>query len=522
MFGRYSTSGMVPDKGQIHTLTDYLKSARLYAFKNQSIFLFSILKKYEEKMSKPANYKNKSLKGSLLILSLGLMACMPQVDQDKLKQQKPVEPFASTYKPMDSIPTLFNNATILTGTGERLDNASILIANNRIVELGQSIKAPDSVKTIDAKGRWITPGLIDNHSHLGVYPSPSVKSTSDGNEMTAPDTANVWAEHSVWPQDPGFNYARAGGVTSIQILPGSANLFGGRGVALKNVPATSMMDMKFPDAPHSLKMACGENPKRVYEKKGISPTTRMGNMAGYRKSWIEATDYRDKWDEYNNAVAKGEDAEKPERDLRLETLAEVLRGNINIHNHCYRADEMLQMIALSKEFNYKITSFHHAVEAYKIADQLAIEGICSSMWSDWWGFKLEAYDGIKENIAMVDQMGACAIVHSDSAVGIQHLNQDAAKAMASGNKAGYEITEQHAISWITSNSAKSMGIFDQTGSLEKGKMADLVLWNGNPFSVYTKADQVYIDGALVYDRSDSDKQAVSDYKLGLINGGAGK
>jgi len=146
----------------------------------------------------------------------------------------------------------------------------------------------------------------------------------------------------------------------------------------------------------------------------------------------------------------------------------------------------------------------------------------ASMWSDWWGFKLEAYDGIKENIPMVDQAGACAIVHSDSSVGIQHLNQDAAKAMASGNKAGFEITEQHAISWITSNSAKSMGIFDQTGSLEKGKMADLVLWSGNPFSVYTKADQVYIDGALVFDRSDANKQAVSDYKLGLVSEGVEK
>ncbi|MCP4412329.1 MAG: amidohydrolase [Gammaproteobacteria bacterium] len=448
------------------------------------------------------------------------MACMPQADQDKQTKKKLLKPFASTYKPMDSVTTLLTNATILTGTGERLNNASILIADNRIVELGQAIKAPASTMIIDAKGRWITPGLIDNHSHLGVYPSPSVKSTSDGNEVTAPDTANVWAEHSVWPQDPGFNYARAGGVTSIQILPGSANLFGGRGVALKNIPASSMMAMKFPNAPHSLKMACGENPKRVYGKKGVSPATRMGNMAGYRKSWIEATNYREQWDAYNKAVAKGHDAEKPERDLRLETLAEVLRGNINIHNHCYRADEMLQMIALSKEFNYKIASFHHAVESYKIADALAEEGICSSMWSDWWGFKLEAYDGIKENIPMVDQAGACAIVHSDSSIGIQHLNQDAAKAMASGNKAGFEITEQHAISWITSNSAKSMGIFDQTGSLEKGKMADLVLWSGNPFSVYTKADQVYIDGALVFDRNNANKQAVSDYKLGLVREGA--
>ena len=188
-----------------------------------------------------------------------------------------------------------------------------------------------------------------------------------------------------------------------------------------------------------------------------------------------------------------------------------------IHNHCYRADEMLQMIALSKEFGYQITSFHHAVESYKIGKELAKENVCSSMWSDWWGFKLEAYDGIKENIAMVDQAGACAIVHSDSGLGIQHLNQDAAKAMASGNKAGYSISEEHAIQWITSNVAKSLGVDDVTGSLEVGKAADVVLWSGNPFSVYTKADKVFIDGALTYDRMDPATNAVSDYELGLAN-----
>jgi len=443
-----------------------------------------------------------------------LVACGQQAVEVKKNTPKP---FASTYKPMPSQSTLLTNATILTGNGERLDNTSILLQDNKIIALGSDISAPAGAVVIDAKGRWITPGLIDNHSHLGVYPSPGVSSTSDGNEMTTPDTANVWAEHSVWPQDPGFNLARAGGVTSLQVLPGSGNLIGGRGVVLKNVPSTSMMSMKFPDAPHSLKMACGENPKRVYGKKGVSPATRMGNMAGYRKSWIEATKYREQWDEYNAALSRGESADKPDRDLRLDTLSEVLRGNIRIHNHCYRADEMMQMMALSKEFGYEIASFHHAIESYKISKELAAEGVCSSMWSDWWGFKLEAFDGIKENIAMVDQAGACAIVHSDSGVGIQHLNQDAAKAMASGNKVGFNITEQHAIRWITSNVAKSLGIFDKTGSLEEGKMADVVLWSGNPFSVYTRADQVYIDGALTYDRNEPELQALSDYELGLSN-----
>ncbi|RLA03262.1 MAG: amidohydrolase, partial [Gammaproteobacteria bacterium] len=346
----------------------------------------------------------------IVLASLLIVACEKPTTKVKEAKTVAIEPFASTYQPMASTPTLFKNATILIGNGERLDNGSLLISDNKIIAVGTDLTAPDGAVVIDAKGRWITPGLIDNHSHLGVYPSPSVKSTSDGNEMTTPDTANVWAEHSVWPQDPGFNLARAGGVTSLQILPGSGNLIGGRGVVLKNVPSTSMMAMKFPDAPHSLKMACGENPKRVYGDKGISPATRMGNMAGYRKSWIEATAYREQWDQYNGDLAQGKEADKPVRDLRLDTLAEVLRGNIRIHNHCYRADEMLQMIALSKEFGYKIASFHHAIEAYKMAEELAKEDICSSMWSDWWGFKLEAFDGIKENIAMVDKAGACAIV----------------------------------------------------------------------------------------------------------------
>jgi len=447
----------------------------------------------------------------IIVVALSLLvACQPT--GQKNAEVETTKPFKSTYQADSHKAFIITNVNLLDGAGNQIENATVIVQNNKIHAVGSgSIDFAGDAETIDAKGKWLSPGLIDNHSHLGVYPSPSISSTSDGNEMTSPDTANVWAEHAVWPQDPGFNLARAGGVTSLQILPGSGNLFGGRGVTLKNIPSTSMMGMKFPDAPHALKMACGENPKRVYGARKVMPSTRMGNMSMYRKSWIEATDYMNKWDDY----AAGNSADKPMRDLRLETLSEVLRGNIRIHNHCYRADEMLQMIALSKEFNYEIASFHHAVEAYKIAPELAKENICSSMWSDWWGFKLEAFDGIKENIAMVEKAKACAIVHSDSAVGIQHLNQDAAKAMASGNKAGIEITPAVAMQWITLNPATSMGIADKTGSVEVGKAADLVLWDGNPFSVYTKVEQVFIDGNKVYDIANTGYQAQSDYELGL-------
>lgn len=423
--------------------------------------------------------------------------------------------YPSTYAPLPSEPTLITHATILTGTGKRLDDASLFIADGKIVFVGKG-EAPAGVTTIDARGRWVTPGLIDVHSHLGVYPSPGVTALADGNEMTNPTTPNVWAEHSIWPQDPGFSRALAGGITTLQVLPGSGNLIGGRGVTVKNVYSTSYQGMKFPGAPYGLKMACGENPKRVYGERKQMPSTRMGNMAMYRAQWIEAQQYIDDWAAYENKLAnKEKDAKPPKRDLRLETLAGALKGEIIVHMHCYRADEMMTILDMADEFNYKIGSFEHAVEAYKIADELAEKGVCANMWADWWGFKMEAYDGIQENIALVDRPeGSCAVVHSDSAEGIQRLNQEAAKAMGSGNRIGLDITPEHAIAWVTSNAAKSLGILKYTGSLEAGKMADVVLWNGNPFSVYAKAENVFIDGALVYDRENPDLQPESDFELG--------
>jgi imidazolonepropionase-like amidohydrolase len=421
---------------------------------------------------------------------------------------------------------LITNATILNGAGERIENGSLLMSGGRIeqVQGGAIVIDLDGLEIIDAEGRWVTPGLIDIHSHLGVYASPGIEAHSDGNEMTAPATAQVWAEHSVWPQDPGFSRALAGGVTSLQVLPGSANLFGGRSVTLKNVPSTTYQGMKFPAAPYGLKMACGENPKRVYGEKGLAPSTRMGNMAAYRAQWIEAQEYTRNWHKYESSLGekkndKNEAMETPKRDLRLETLAGVLKGDILVHMHCYRADEMATILDMANEFGYHVSAFHHGVEAYKIAGMLAENGVCGALWADWWGFKAEAFDGIQENIALVDRPeGSCAIVHSDSAEGIQRLNQEAAKAMTRGQRAGLEISPEHAIAWITANPAKSMGILDQTGTLEPGKMADVVIWNGNPFSVYAKADQVFVDGALLYDRTDPARQPLSDFELGQLPG----
>ncbi len=426
----------------------------------------------------------------------------------------PRAPYGSTYTPLPSTTTLITEAVILTGTGERIEPGSILIRDGRIAAVGGALRAPKAAPVIEAQGRFVTPGIIDVHSHLGVYPSPGVSAHNDGNEMTSPVTAEVWAEHAVWPQDPGFNAARAGGVTTLQILPGSANLIGGRTVTLKNVPSVTMQGMKFPGAPYGLKMACGENPKRVYGSQGRAPGTRMGNVAGYRTAWIEAQGYRKKED----AAAAG-NGEPPDRDLNLETLAGVLRGDILVHIHCYRADEMVLMLDVAREFDYRVTAFHHAVESYKIADVLAEAGACSAMWADWWGFKMEAFDTVRENVAMVDAANACAIVHSDSGMGIQRLNQEAAKAMAAGNRMGLAISPEHAITWLTQNAAQALGIADETGTLESGKAADLVLWDRDPFSVYAQAQKVFIDGALVYDRDDPDRQPTSDFELGLSAGG---
>ncbi|HEY8485265.1 MAG TPA: amidohydrolase [Longimicrobiales bacterium] len=424
------------------------------------------------------------------------------------------EPFASTYRPLPSGPTLIRNATILTAAGPLLENASILFQDGKIVAVGHDIAAPPGATVIDATGQWVTPGLIDTHSHLGVYPAPGVAAVADGNESTDPNTAQVWAEHSVWPQDPQFALALAGGVTTLQILPGSANLFGGRGVTLKNVPARTVQEMKFPGAPHGLKMACGENPKRVYGNRGRAPSTRMGNVAGFRSAWIRAQKYRDDLAAWRRNGA--DPARRPLRDLQLETLAAALDGEILVHIHCYRADEMAVMIDVAREFGYRIASFHHAVEAYKIRDLLAREGICASMWADWWGFKLEAYDGIKANVPLVHAAGGCAIVHSDDAQGIQRLNQEAAKAMAAGWELGIDITREDAIRWITINPARALGIDRWTGSLEPGKMADIVIWSGDPFSVYSRAEKVFIDGALVYDRSDPARRPQSDFEIGTL------
>jgi len=414
----------------------------------------------------------------------------------------PDVPYASTYERYPGVPTALVGATIYDGAGGRIDNGTVLFADGEIVGMGDaSLTVPNGYSVIDGTGRFVTPGIIDIHSHLGNYPTPSVPAHSDGNEATSPTTPEVWAEHAVWPQDPGFSRALAnGGVTSLQILPGSANLMGGRTVTLKNVPSRTVQGMKFPGAPYSMKMACGENPKRVYGGRGRMPSTRMGNFAVNRETWLEAQAYAAE--------------ENPDRDLAMETLVGVLDGEILIQNHCYRADEMALVMDMADEFGYRVAAFHHAVESYKIADLLRENDVCSAVWADWYGFKMEAYDAIPENAAMIHNAGACVVIHSDNANDIQRLNQEAAKAQADGRRMGIDIADADVISWITLNAARAMGIDHMTGSLEVGKMADVVLWNGDPLSVYSRPEMVWIDGALLYDMNNRALRPVSDFELG--------
>jgi imidazolonepropionase-like amidohydrolase len=421
------------------------------------------------------------------------------------------DPYPSTYVRYPGVPTVIRNATIFDGEGGRINGGTVILADGLVQAVGDAgLAAPAGAIEIDGTGKFVTPGIIDVHSHLGDYPSPGTASHADGNEATSPARPEVWAEHSVWPHDPGFSRALAnGGVTALQVLPGSANLFGGRSVTLKNVYARTVQGMKFPGAPYGLKMACGENPKRVYGSKGNMPQTRMGNIASVRATWLKAQAYKRKWDAYDRNGGN-----MPERDIAMDTLRGVLAGKIIIHNHCYRADEMAIMIDVAKEMGYKIGTFHHAVESYKVADLLAANGICSAMWADWYGFKMESYDAIKENIPFVHNSGACAIVHSDDPNGIQRLNQEAAKALADGRRVGINVSEEVAWTWLSSNPARALGIFDKTGSLKAGKMADVVLWNANPFSVYARPERVWVDGALMYDANDPKRRPVSDFELG--------
>jgi imidazolonepropionase-like amidohydrolase len=413
-------------------------------------------------------------------------------------------PVAAPPREPDTAPLLLRGGRALTAAGPALERADLLIRGERIEAIGSELPRPRGARVIELEGRWLTPGLIDPHSHLGVYPVPVVSAHEDGNEMSDPFTADVRALESFWPQDPSIERARAGGVTAIHVLPGSANLVGGQGSTLRLIDARSAREMVFPDAPPSMKLACGENPKRIHGGlRRVAPLTRMGEVALLRQ-------------QLENARAWRAEAGKA-RDLEQAALQQMLEGELLIQNHCYRADEMLLRLELFAEFGTKPRAFHHATEAYKIAAELAAAGVGAVVWADWWGLKIELFDAVPANAALLARAGVRVALHSDSPYDIQRLNQEAAFALAAGRRAGLDTTADEAIRWITANPAWILGIDAQVGTLEPGKRADLVIWSADPFSVYARADQVFIDGRSVYERAAA-REPRSDFELGLPGG----
>lgn len=393
---------------------------------------------------------------------------------------------------------LIRGGTVLTVTDGVIEDGAVLIEAGRIKAVGPSseVSGRKDATVIEAKGRWVMPGIIDNHSHMGVAAWPHVAAHSDVNEATGPVTSEVRVLDGLNFADPAFDWAVAGGVTTVHVLHGSANVIGGQDAVLKLRDDRTPKGMLFAGAPPGIKFASGENPKRVYGERNASPSSRMGSFMLFRQALIQAQEYaaeRKAWEaRSDDDRAKGK---PPARDLRLEALAEVLAGKRRVYIHCYRADELLNYIALAKEFSFQIASFEHVLEGYKVAPALAEAGVGASTFADWWGYKVEAYDAIPYNAAIMTQAGVRVAIKSDSAVYVQFLNQEAAKTMKYGG-----LTRQQALATITINPATILGIEGRVGSLTPGKDADVSIWDKDPLSVYSRNMVTIIDGAVVYDR----------------------
>ena len=384
---------------------------------------------------------------------------------------------------------VITNATVMTVTHGTLRGASVYIKDGKIAAVGERVDAPAGTVTVDAMGKYLTPGIVDSHSHIAL--------DDDVNEATSPVTPQMIMKNAFDYQDKAIYRALAGGVTTSLLLHGSANMIGGQAVVIKHKYGLSRDELLFPNAPGSIKFASGENPKRVYGGRDQLPSTRMGNFAVQRQALVEAQDYMKEWDSYNEKVKRGDkDASPPKHDLKLEALADVLRGKLLVQIHCYRSDEMLTEIAMAKEFGYKLRAFHHALEAYKIADQLAENNIGIATFADWWGYKQEAWDAIPWNAVLAMRKGVKVAIKSDSEDYTRRLNQEAAKSMRYGG-----ASEDEALKMITLNPAWIIGVEDRVGSIDVGKDADLVLWDGYPLSSYGVPAKVFIDGEVYFDRS---------------------
>lgn len=395
----------------------------------------------------------------------------------------------AAYRPTGKNEVVIRNATVMTATGSTIPGGSVYVKDGKIIAVGKTVDAPASATVIDGTGKYLTPGIIDSHGHIAL--------DDDVNEATSPVVPHMMMADAFDYDDKAIYRALAGGVTTSMLLHGSANMIGGQAIVIKHKYGMGREQMLFPGAPRSIKFASGENPKRVYGGRQQMPATRMGNFAVQRQALAEAQDYMRDWDEYEEKVKKNDPlAKRPKRDLKLEALADVLRGKLMVQIHCYRADEFLTEMAMAREFGYKVRAFHHALEAYKVAEQMAAEGVAIATFADWWGFKHEAWDAIPWNAVIAMRKGVRVAIKSDSEDFVRRLNQEAAKTIRYGG-----ATEDEALRMITINPAWIVGVDNRVGSIEVGKDADLVLWDGQPLSVYGKVDKVWIDGDVYFDRS---------------------
>jgi imidazolonepropionase-like amidohydrolase len=382
---------------------------------------------------------------------------------------------------------LIKNGTVLTITNGDLENTDILVRDGKIARIGQNLKAPDGVKVVDVSGMFVMPGIVDAHSHIGI---------DAVNESTSPITAEVWVGDALNPYDIAIYRALAGGVTTSHVMHGSANAIGGQCETIKH--RWGLMDpeqLRMEGAPRTIKFALGENPMRVHGiGRGYQPRTRMGIEALFRRAFEEAQAYDKAWKKYEAKAAKNERAVAPDYNLRLETLAGILSGDILIHCHSYRADEILMLMDVCKDYGVDKICFQHVNEGFKVAPELAAFGATASVFSDWWAYKFEVYYSTAFNATILMENGVATSINSDSRELNRHLYHEAAKSLRYG-----ELSQNDALTMITLNPAIQLGIDDRVGSIEKGKDADIAIFSAHPLSIYAIPQMTIVDGIVRFD-----------------------
>ena len=408
--------------------------------------------------------------------------------------------------------TLIKNATILTASHGTINNGSILVRDGKIAEIGPNVRARDpNARVIDATGKYVTPGIIDCHSHTGVEGSVNEGSLSVTSMVRVRDVIDTYS--------PSIYRELAGGTTTANVLHGSANSIGGQNAVIKFKIGKPVDDWFVPDAPPGIKFALGENPKRSNNQGGPAtaprryPATRMGVEQTIREAFLKAKDYMREWQEYEAKKSSDKTAIAPRRDLQLDALVEILQGKRMVHSHCYRDDEILMLLNLSDELGFHVQTLQHVLEGYKVAKEIAAHKTGGSTFSDWWAYKLEAYDAIPHNAALMASRGVLVSLNSDSDELARRLYLEAAKAMKYGG-----VGEEQALRMVTLNPAIQLGIEKRVGSIDVGKDADLVIFSQHPFSVYTVAELTMIEGEIYFDRNEDLKrrEALKSEKAELI------